>query len=534
LDFPPPAHEDDALRAIQTALKICEDPASGSVRPSIGVASGKLFCGDCGGKRRRDYGVFGQAMNVAARLAGAADGGVLCDAATALVARERVEFSPLALIRIKGRAEPIATYRPLRLYAPQRPSYVGEIIGRERERNELRTRVAALREGVGGFVILEGPAGIGKSRLVNDFAGLAETEGLLVLRGHAAAIERSTPYFAWRAALARLAGGGSSASLHDALQDRLRDAPALQAWLPLLGDILPIGAPESPLTLEITGAARAASIETLVVALLERFAPAPTILIFEDMRWFDTASWTLLEGVLSRIPKLLVVGSRRRSIGPDVVQPKGTAEAVIIEVGDLAPEDVSELIRRRLRATGVPPGLLRFVTERAGGNPLFCEELSSALQDTNVIAVSPSGLATEPAPAEAAKLTSPMSLEGAIVARVDALPAEAQLLLKGASAISEPFDIEQLQDAFQSSPLRLDFGPILNQLVARDFLVVKSGESALKYEFRHAINEAVIYRLLPFAQRRQLHSSIAAAIERRQADHLEAHFGQLARHWERA
>jgi class 3 adenylate cyclase/tetratricopeptide (TPR) repeat protein len=532
--LPPLAHEDDAFRAIQTALKICEDPAGGSVRPSIGVASGKLFCGDCGGKRRRDYGVFGQAMNVAARLAEAADGGVLCDTATAFVARERVEFSPLSLIRIKGRAEPIATYRPMRLYASQRPPYAGEIIGRERERSELRTRVAALREGVGGFVILEGPAGIGKSRLVNDFAGFADTEGLLVLRGHAAAIERSTPYFAWRAALARLAGGGSGASLHDALQDRLGDAPALQAWLPLLGDILPIGTPESPLTMEITGAARAASIETLVVALIEHFASAPAILIFEDMHWFDTASWTLLEGVLSRIPKLLVVGSRRRSNRPDAVQPKGAAEAVIIEVGDLAPDEVSELLRRRLRATGVPPGLLRFVTERAGGNPLFCEELASALQDTNVIAVSPSGVATELAATEAAKLTSPMSLEGAIVARVDALPAEAQLLLKGASAISEPFDIERLRDAFQSSSLRLDFGQILNQLVAREFLVVKSGESALKYEFRHAINEAVIYRLLPFAQRRQLHSSIAAAIERRQADHLEAYFGQLARHWERA
>lgn len=530
----PLAHEDDPLRAVQAALKICEDLVDASVRPSIGVASGKLFCGDCGGKRRRDYTVFGQAMNIAARLAEAADGGALCDAATALATRQRAEFSPMSLTRIKGRAKPIAAYRPLRFHALERPAYVDEIIGRAGERNELRVRVAALKEGKGGFVILEGPAEIGKSRLVDDFARFAQAEGLPVLRGHAAAIERSTPYFAWRGALARLGGGSSGASLYEALQDRLGDMPSLQAWLPLLGDILPIGAAESHLTMEITGAARAASIEALVVALIGRLKFAPPILIFEDMHWFDTASWSLLESVLDQVPKLLVVGSRRPSDGLDDAQRKAAAQALIIQVGDLAPDEVSEVIRRRLRATGVPPGLLRFVTERAGGNPLFCEELASALQDTNVISVSPLGVATELVPAEAAKLTTPKSLEGAIVARVDALPAEEQLLLKGASAISEPFDIERLRDAFHSSSLHLDFPTILNQLVARDFLVVKSDETTPIFEFRHAINEAVIYGLLPFAQRRQLHSSIAAAIERRHADHLEAYFGQLARHWERA
>ena len=532
--LPPFAHEDDPLRAIQAALKICEYLGDGSVRPSIGVASGKLFCGDCGGKQRRDYGVIGQVMNIAARLAEAADNGALCDAATALATRHRAEFSPIALTRIKGRVDPIAAYRPLRFYALERPAYVGEIVGRARERNELRARVAALRDGVGGFVILEGPAGIGKSRLVEDFAGFAHVEGFTVLRGHAAAIERSTPYFAWRGTLARLGGGSSGTPLYQALHDRLGDVPSLQAWLPLLGDVLPIGAPESHLTMEITGAARAASIETLVVALMERLMATPPILIFEDLHWLDAASWTLLEGVLSRVPRLLVVGSRRPSDTRDVAQPKAAAQALIIKVSDLAPDEVSELICRRLRAAAVPPGLLRFVTERAGGNPLFCEELASALQDTNVISVSPSGLASELVPAEAAKLTTPKSLEGAIVARVDALPAEEQLLLKGASAISEPFDIERLRDAFQSSPLRLDFPAILSQLVARDFLVVKSDETAPMFAFRHAINEAVIYGLLPFAQRRQLHSSIAAAIERRYADHLETYFGLLARHWERA
>jgi len=80
---PPFAHADNPLRAVAAALKIRDELTTSVLQPTIGVASGKLFCGDCGGRVRREYAVFGQPINMAARLIDLSDGEVVCDAATA-------------------------------------------------------------------------------------------------------------------------------------------------------------------------------------------------------------------------------------------------------------------------------------------------------------------------------------------------------------------------------------------------------------------------------------------------------------------
>ena len=82
-------------------------------------------------------------------------------------------------------------------------------------------------------------------------------------------------------------------------------------------DILPIALAETPLTEQITGAARAASIEALVVELLLHSGNSARVIVFEDLHWFDEASLSLLESVIRRLPQLLVIASRR-SPGPMV------------------------------------------------------------------------------------------------------------------------------------------------------------------------------------------------------------------------
>ena len=101
---PPLAHEEDPLRAVEAGLRIQKELRHRYARASIGIGSGKLFCGDYGGRSRRDYGLLGPAMNTAARLMEMADGGFLCDAATAQAVGDRVSFSVLQSQHMKGRA----------------------------------------------------------------------------------------------------------------------------------------------------------------------------------------------------------------------------------------------------------------------------------------------------------------------------------------------------------------------------------------------------------------------------------------------
>ena len=91
--LPRQAHEDDAQRGIEAGLAISRELRAAALRASIGIASGKLFCGDYGGRDRREYCLIGPAINTAARLMELAAGAVLCDATTAEAVHDRVSFS---------------------------------------------------------------------------------------------------------------------------------------------------------------------------------------------------------------------------------------------------------------------------------------------------------------------------------------------------------------------------------------------------------------------------------------------------------
>lgn len=226
----------------------------------------------------------------------------------------RAEVVALPPRRIKGRPEPIVAYHPLQIHPHRHADCAGETLGRERELGELRSQIEALLSGTGGCVVLDGPAGIGKSRLLTDLAAYAESRDVRILSGHAAAIERATPYFAWRSVLLNLADADAAAdpsSIQENLAARLVGDPTLLSWLPLLGDILPIGLSDTPLTEQITGAARSEH-RIAETALLEG---PPSTLLLEDLHWFDDASLSLLASVVRRIPDLLVVATRRTGSG---------------------------------------------------------------------------------------------------------------------------------------------------------------------------------------------------------------------------
>ena len=467
-----------------------------------------------------------------------ADGGILCDMATVQSVHGRVSFAVLQSQHLKGRATPVQLYRPVGMLAVQQTRYSGDFIGRDQERDELRAKLAQARAGVGGFVLVQGEPGIGKSRLLTDLAEFAQNEGIVLARGYASAIDRSTPYFAWRQVLAALIEQYSALgdrSPHERLASRLQYDPQLVSWLPLLRDVLPIGMAETPLTERITGVARAASIEALMVGLLAHSANPPQAIIFEDIHWFDEASLNLLKNVLRQLPKLLVVASRR-SPEPYSASEEwiGVEVALKINLGQLRADAVAEIVKRRLRASRLSPALTTYVLTRAGGNPFYCEEFVSALRDAGAITVD-RGLCDFNAASSGSSIVAlPASLESAIVTRIDALGLDEQLLLKVSSVIGGPFTLELLSSVYPSDlPLRA-IQPMLDRLVARELLRVAKMRGTPEYEFHHAVSEEVTYNLLPFAQRRPLHAAVAATLEKEHMGNLEPLYGQLARHWERA
>jgi class 3 adenylate cyclase len=110
--LPPLGHSDDALRAIEAAWAVRRIHKSNDITASIGVATGRVFCGECGGDTRREYSILGQTINLSARLMVVAEDEVLCDLVTSTSIDRRITFSALGNVQLKGWTQPVPGYRP--------------------------------------------------------------------------------------------------------------------------------------------------------------------------------------------------------------------------------------------------------------------------------------------------------------------------------------------------------------------------------------------------------------------------------------
>ena len=384
LGLPPLAHEDDPARGVQAALAIREALAALGRRVAIGVTTGRAFCGTVGGPRRREYTMLGAVVNLAARLMQEVGDGVLCDQATATAARAALAFEALAPVRVKGRADPVAVYRPGRpATGPGRgpePLSRVPLVGRDEERARLAGALGRLladgagRTGEVQVLVLEGEAGAGKSRLVAELVDQAAAAGVPVLAGAGDAIERNTPWHAWRELFGRLPALDiqDKAACRQVVLDLLGPDPELRDLAPLLNPVLSLELPETPRSAELSGQGRADRTRDLLVRLLRAVVgKGPAVLVIEDAHWLDSASTGLVLALSrERMPLLLVVATRSQGEGRTIEDELGwtayrrlrrapSIERLVLD--RLPTEAVEALVGQRLGAASVPQVLTDLV-----------------------------------------------------------------------------------------------------------------------------------------------------------------------------
>jgi len=527
----PFAHEDDPLRAVEASLRMQRQLAAKGIPISVGISTGRLFCSNYGGAQSQTFGVFGQAMNVAAHLAEAAQEEIACDALTAQAVGRGIAFNLLPHIHLKGAAASMLAFSPTVTTEDVPRHSTSRMINRESEQAILQRCRDDISAGSGRFALVSGEAGIGKSRLLEHFVSTVDASGHAVLLGSATAIEKSTPYFGWRPILRqllKLEAGSDAASVRAEVSELLSGEPALLNWLPLLDEVIALGFPQTEFTRQIVGSARATAIEELVVFLLRK--SQFRIMVLEDVHWFDGSSMDLLAAVARRLPEFLLVVSQRTQL-PKIADDnfrEDLAPSLQIRLDRLSRDEVTLIIKQRLKANEIPETLVRFVYDLASGNPFFCGELVLALRDTGRIHVSRGVCSFDE---QSTAITLPTSVERAIVSRIDVLSADDQQLLKAASAVGDSFTIEMLESIVPELAVASKEACI-RRLVDHDFLQPDIETRPSSFVFRHSITMEVAYNLLSFARRRTLHERIAAFIERHYSNELQPHYARLARHWE--
>src|SRR5262245_53162213 len=527
------ANEDDPARATLAALRLTDDLESIRLGCRIGIATGLTFTGHRGGAARYEYAVIGDAVNLAARLMERATP-ILCDRSTQAATRARVRFQPAEALRLKGILQPVSAARPL---AEQPPGLdAGRLIGRQAERRLLADRLRALEhDRTGSVVFIEGEAGIGKTALVRSALEDIEGRGVRSFVGRGDAIERSTPYFIWRVPLARALGIDHLVAV-PRRQKVLEHGRAIDAFVEraaLLNSALACDFESSPLVESMPPRARADAARELLVRLLTAsLRDRPLVVVLDDAHWMDSASWALTLEVRKQVaPLLLIIVSRTMS--GEMPEPYRTlrmaSDAFCLELKELDPGETASLICRRLNVEAVPATVVQTIAGKAGGHPLFVEQLAYSLRDRGFIIRTEGGecrVAARDDQIEGFDL--PASIQQVITSRIDLLSIEEQLTMKVASVLGQRFALDGVAGIHPVTKNQGVVAENLDRMVSLDLL--RRSESS-GFEFRHAAIRDVAYGLLTRAQRRDLHRAAAECLEQSAGRTAEPAYAVLAHHW---
>ncbi len=536
--LPPITHEDDPARAVQAAIALQEALQLRNLNSAVGVATGSIFCGPVGNDVRREYMMVGDIVYLAARLMSAAGGGVLVDEATYQNARQRFGFEQLPALRVKNRPLPVQVFAPKStdpLDPSQRP-----LVGRAKEQGLIQERLEALRRGESGVILIEGAAGIGKTRLVLDLIGQAKKLDIEVLSGDGDAVDRATPYHGWRGVFAQMFKMESFTQTRSQgmkIMARLARDTELLTMAPLLSAVLPMDLPENEATLQMSGQSRADNTRDFLVRLLKFAADeGPKVIVLENGHWLDSASWALAAAVHEQVgPVLLVVALRPLTELPaDVRQLIEGDNTRYLNLGGLSALETTTLISQRLSVSQVPEAVAKLIQEKSDGNPFFAEQLAYTLRDSGLLDTA-GGHATFKGGAEdLQRLDVPDTIQGVITSRIDRLPPAQQLTLKVASVIGTTFPIRAVFDVY---PIAADRGQLrdhLAELVKMELIDQITPDPDVSFSFKHTTTQDVAYNLMLQTQRRDLHEAVARWYERNFVYDLSPFYGMLSHHWESA
>ena len=549
----PVAYGDDAARAVAAAMELRSPPAAMSYikNTRIGITQGQLYIGACGSDTRRTYIALGNEANIASRLKGYAQAGQILLSDRAAAAASGFEFGPLGPIPLRGLQEPLPVFEVMgqtrgRVGRTVRGRKLPAMVGREDELALLSARLRALQQGQGSCIIVGGEAAIGKSRLVEELQARAQASGILTLAGSGDAIERSTPYHAWRPVFYPLfdlleGDDGAERDLQAHILQQIADDSFLAERAPLLNAVLPMQMADNELTAQMAGEVRATNTRDALVRVLQRAQAQGAfklLLILEDAHWLDSASWALASAVRHRVQPAIELIVMRPLTGPVSAEYEAIRDdpgTHHVELGPLPESDIRLLVRRALDARELDSQVFELINRRSEGHPFFSQELAHALREAGLVAVDDDGVCRLTAGAGAGALPEfPDTIQGVITSRIDHLPTELQSLLKVSSVIGRDFGFDILHDIYPVEADKPRLRTHLRELEHLDLVRAQSGEPDPTYLFKHIITQEVAYNLMLFARRRDLHRAIARWHEQAHALDLTPYFGLLAHHWGQA
>jgi len=543
----PLAHEDHAQRACHAALAIqkaigkyrkdIEKKCGVAFKIRIGLNSGPVVVGPIGDDLRMDYTAVGDTTNLASRMQEIADpGSVLVSNHTHKLTRDFFNFEPLGKVSVKGKEDPQEVYKLLspteletRLGAAVAKGLT-RFVGRRREMDALKETFDKARAGSGQVVGIVGEAGVGKSRLLLEMKKMLPLGEYTFLEGRCLHYGSSMPYLPILDILksyCEIEEGDREYIVKKKMRDRLRKLDdRLLAALPSLHELLSFKVEDEKYLQLGPQQRRAQTFEAIRDVLVRESQSKPLILAVEDLHWIDKTSEEFLDYLIGWLPTahiLLILLYR-----PEYTH-KWSGKSYYNKIGlDQLPAPTSaELVQAILEGGEVTPEIASLVLGKAGGNPLFVEELTHGLLENGSIRRQDHKFVLTRKPSE---IEVPDTIQGIIAARMDRIEENLKRVMQVASVIGREFAYRILAAITGMSE---DLKASLLNLQGLEFVYEKQLFPELEYVFKHALTQEVAYNSLLLKRRKEIHGRIGQAVEQLYAARLEEYYELLAYHYVR-
>ena len=536
----PVSHEDDAERAIRSALRILDAVEELGLEVRAAIATGEAVVSLSARPEQGEGIVAGDVVNTASRLQNEAPPGALVvGEITFRATRDVIEYEQLEPVQLKGKAELVPLWRALRARgrfgvdaepAPRTP-----FVGREHDLALLQnTYERTLREEAIQLATIVGEPGVGKTRLVAEFRSwlderpervrwrqgrcLPYGEGITfwalgeIVKAEAGILESDDPEQATAKLEAAVGSADVSASEHEWQAARLG---------PLVGAS---GASSGTVEQGESFTAWRQFLEALA-------AQRPLVVVVEDLHWADAALLGFLEHLVDRssgVPLLVLCTARPELYERASDWGGGKRNSTTLSLSPLSGEETTRLVSALLERAVLPAETQTALLERSGGNPLYAEEFVRMLMDRGIL-TKEGGLFSN------GEIPVPESVHALIAARLDTLPLDRKALLHDASVVGKVFWPSVVAAVGGVEKSEVEQG--LHELVRKELVRsarASSVEGEEEFSFWHLLVRDVAYGQIPRASRAAKHRAAAEWLEEIAGERVADHAELLAEHYRQA
>jgi class 3 adenylate cyclase/tetratricopeptide (TPR) repeat protein len=503
----PEAHEEDAERAVRTGLElvaaVCELETLVPLQTRVGIATGMVVVGDMiETDEARERGIVGETPNLAARLQGVAEPGMVVIAESTRKQLGRLfDLEELEAKDLKGLSKPVRSWAVLRAGAAEsrfEALHAGTttFVGREAE---LEPRV----------VQVSAEAGLGKSHLVATFTEQLRSEPHTILQYFCAPHTQNSALFPIITCLERAARfdyDDTSEMKRNKIEALITPNSDVAEDVSLIAELLALPRSVDAATTDYSPQRKKEkTLEALLRYVVAAARSQPVLLIFEDIHWIDPTSREWLDLAvrqLRRLPVLALVTFRTEFQSPWASQSHVTS----LPLPRLAPDDSVALVRQ-IENTNAPLSeeVVQEIIARSDGVPLFLEQVTRAVLEAgeaNVVGYD----STPPA----LDRGIPSTLQASLIGRLDRLGQGAKEIAQLGAAIGREFSYDLLVAASLRPPAYLENA--LARLVEKELILQSGSLPQATFLFKHALVQDAAYSTLLRTSRRDIHARIANAM----------------------